>query len=132
MNYTFSFISFPSHLLHFSTTVTLLLTTSRSQVPNMLLCRDYPFSYFLCYIASIHTWHWLAYHMETNNFKDRFNCLRLWSDKRDSPYNRDNYMETWPYTLFPCGTKLPPFYSTCSDSILWQVQQHLYLRDSFI
>ena len=35
-------------------------------------------------------------HMETNNRKDRLNRLRLSSDDRDNPVDRDDYMETRP------------------------------------
>ena len=35
--------------------------------------------------------------MEANNRKDRLNRLRLRSDDRDDPYDRDDYMETRLY-----------------------------------
>ena len=35
--------------------------------------------------------------METNNRKDCLNRLKVRSDDRDDPYNRDDYMETRPY-----------------------------------
>ena len=33
-------------------------------------------------------------HMETNNCKDCLHRLRLQSDDRDDPFDRDDYMET--------------------------------------
>ena len=50
-------------------------------------------SYFLLYIVSFPT-HDIEDHMETNKRKDRLNRLRLQSEDRDNPYDRDNYMET--------------------------------------
>ena len=52
--------------------------------------------YFLFYIVSKHT-HNIDDHLETNNHKDHLNCLKLQSDNRDDPYDRDNYVEASPY-----------------------------------
>ena len=50
-------------------------------------------SYFLLNIVSIPT-HDIDDHMETNNRKDRSIRLRLRSDDRYDPYDRDDSVET--------------------------------------
>ena len=91
MNRIFSCL-FPCRLLHFFI-VALSLGTSRSQILNNLRCWDYPLSLTICFILFLYT-HGINDHMETNICKDRLNRLRLRSDDRDDPYDRDDCMET--------------------------------------
>ena len=72
-------------------------------------------SYFLLYIVSIPN-HDIDDHMETNNRKDRLNRLRLRSDDREDPYDRDDYMETRLYAFFHYCRQAQ--YNVCHSAVL--------------